>query len=167
MKLSRGNMVALAGVAALLVGFFLPWVSVSVVSMSVNVSPMNITQYGTLVSGWAYLLYLIPVGAVASAVMIFLSSKDASKAKTAALVYIVAALVAGGILAFTFFQMQGQMSQAKQSMEGLGKLSNLYGNLASSISYGIGFWVSITGVVLLLVGGVMAMGESKTPTPVA
>ncbi len=180
MKFTKFQWIVLGGAGALLVSFFLPWVSVSTgvayfgAPYKYSLGPSQIVglsstigAIGDISTGWSTLYYLLPLGAIVTAVMVFVAANKPLKSKMVGISSITTALISIIILVLSFF---GWRNIAAGKV-GEGYIRDLMKSLSLRIGYSFGFWLAVVAAVLLLVGGVAMVREKKsagkttTPSP--
>jgi len=162
MKIGKGAIIGLVGGLLGLVGVFLPWLTVSAsvgpISVSASVSGISMGG-GTLDLGTGT---AIPVGASEFSIYVYgilafsvlgLIVVMLGKRSTAMLALVFGLLTT--ILAIVAVVRMSQLASALQA------LIPVVPGMTVSIGAGIGLYLCVIGGIILLLGGVLAMGDAK------
>ena len=140
MELNNGQKIGLVGGIIALVGFFLPWVSLSSETVSGSYMGIQTGAFGLI--------------ALISAILVIVFS--VINKSSMPILTIVFAII-GLLLVLLLF---GQLEQLRQLFETLNGLTDPSAEV--TMNYGIGIWITIVGFIIGLVGGIMSMKEMKT-----
>lgn len=164
------------GAALVVLCFFLPWISVSFLGVSMSVSGLNIATGGGTSGvsemaggiGSSMLVWIVPLLGVVAAVLGYFGEKQFGSKITGitAVVLGVAPLVYG---IYKMIQLNNQLNEAMSSASDLlGSLGGGSTSMSLTSLIGMGLWGTGLGFVLIVAGGVMMiMDKGTTATPAA
>lgn len=172
----KGKFLIYIGAAVVIICFFLPWFSFmgfelsgfSIPQMSEQATIFGVTE---TTSAKVYLVYLVPLLALVCAGLAFMTSKSKKSSRNIGLVEIVlgALPILYGIYKYiqTDRAMKKAMEETTKSLEGIeDSLSNMATGMMNFSNYiGMGLWGTGLGFLLIIIGGVIMMGEKQAEKP--
>ena len=138
-KFTPASIAMIAGGAITLVGYLLPWASVTGTVLGQNL--------GSAVAGSDFTIVILALGLVAGGLAF------AYKPRQLKIAWVVVGIVAivGLVIMLRYF---GDINNASSQLRGLGGLAGI------SISLGLGFFASVIGLIVGLVGAYLGRKEA-------
>lgn len=149
--------IPIPGAFLVLIAFFLPWISVSCLGTTVELSGMDLaTGFPELDLSGDFLYWLIPLVAIISLVIAALTMRDDSMEKNTALGHTVLGLAGLILLGGQWFRIRGSLSELDTGFDILTEEI-----LSSVVDVGYGGWLTVIGLLIMLIGGVLSYLESR------
>ena len=157
--MKASQVVALAAGAAILVGFFLPWITVS--ASTPGPSPLGLptsfSQSGIAVASGPQgtALWILPVAGVVALGMAFFSGAHRLRS--------VVMLICGVIAAYVLYEAWTSMQWLVSASRGDGIAGMLL--RSASFGFGLGYWLCVLGVIGVVVSGFLGLFEPDESGP--
>jgi len=160
MSKNKSALLIYAGAVLVVLCFFLPWISISFLGISLSVSGINLASGSgaegmkELSSGLgsSTLLYMIPALAFVSVIVASLGSKKMGS-KNAGITGIISGIIPLAYWGYILMKVNQSLSEASKGAAELGIKMGLMNVV------GIGFWGTGLGLILIVVGGLLMLKD--------
>lgn len=149
--------IPIPGAAIVLLAFFLPWISVSCMGVTIDASGLDLARgVPDLELAGDFVYWLFPVVAIISLIIALVTMRDESTESNTAVGHIILGLAGLGLLLTQWLRIRSNMQEAQGELDFFAQ--ELLGSVVD-VEWGV--WLTVAGLLVMIVGGVLSFLSAR------